>query len=72
MDIKDIPNYIVVLEYSKAQIIKIKLSEEDKKLAISYEDSEEMISKLSDKYSFGLSNSEWMELDEIDEVTIGF
>ncbi len=52
--------YIVLLDYSIGEIIKIRLSEEEKIESEKYEDYEEFIRTLEDKYNFKLSNCSWM------------
>ncbi len=52
--------YIVLLDYSVGEIIKIRLSEEEKIESEKYEDYEEFIRTLEDKYDFKLSNCSWM------------
>ncbi len=52
--------YIVLLDDSVGEIIKIRLSEEEKAESEKYEDYEEFIRTLEDKYGFRLSNCSWM------------
>ncbi len=52
--------YIVLLDYSVGEIIKIRLSEEEKAESEEYDDFEEFICTLEKKYGFRLSNCSWM------------
>lgn len=53
---KDIPNYIVVLDFCNGKVLKIKLSKEEKEYATRCDDFEEVVDLLSDKYGFSFSN----------------
>lgn len=67
-----IPNYIIVLDFSHSRIIKIKLSDEEKQFASSCDDLEELVDALSEQYHFSLTNSQWMALNEYIEDLFGF
>lgn len=69
---KDIPNYIVVLDFCNGKVLKIKLSKEEKEYATRCDDFEEVVDLLSDKYGFSFSNIQWMGVREITEENIGF
>ena len=60
-------NYIVLLDCSVGEVIKIRLSEEEKIESESYEDFEEFICTLEDKYNFRLSDCSWMSCDVLSE-----
>ena len=66
-----IPNYIIVLDFVCHRVIKIKLSDEEKRLASSFDDLDVFVDTLSDKYHFSLSNSQWMSVDEYKEDSFG-
>ena len=53
-------NYLILLDYSVGELIKIRLTEQEKIESESYQDFEEFISTLEDKYNFRLSNCTWM------------
>ena len=53
-------NYLILLDYSVGELIKIRLTEQEKIESESYQDFEEFISTLEDKYDFKLSNCSWM------------
>ena len=53
-------NYLVLLDCSVGELIKIRLTEQEKIESENYEDYEEFIYTLEDKYNFRLSNCSWM------------
>ena len=53
-------NYLVLLDYSIGELIKIHLKEKEKIESENYEDFEEFICTLEEKYNFKLSNCSWM------------
>ena len=55
---KQIPNYIVVLDFIQNRAVKIKLSDEDKQFASSCDDLEELVEALSEVHHFSLVNSQ--------------
>ena len=60
-------NYIVLLDFSKGEIIKIRLGEEQKKESEKYNDFSEFLETLEDKYNFRLSNCSWMSCEVLSE-----
>lgn len=60
-------NYIVLLDSSKGEIIKIRLSEEEKLELEEYDDFSEFIETLEDKYDFNLNCCSWMTCDVLSE-----
>ena len=69
---KQIPNYIVALDFIQNRAVKIKLSDEDKQFASSCDDLEELVEALYEVHHFSLVNSQWMALDEYKEDSFGF
>ena len=59
--------YVVLLDYSDGEIIKIKLSEQETILADEAEDYEEFLRILEDKYDFRLDNCCWMSTTNLKE-----
>ena len=53
-------NYLILLDCSIGELIKIRLTEQEKIESESYQDFEEFIYTLEDKYNFRLSNCSWM------------
>ena len=60
-------NYVVLLDCSVGEVIKIRLTEEEKIESESYEDFEEFIYTLEDKYNFKLFNCCWMSCEVLSE-----
>ena len=60
-------NFLILLDCSVGELIKIRLSEEEKIESESYEDFEEFICTLEDKYNFRLSDCSWMSCDVLSE-----
>jgi len=69
---KQIPNYIIVLDFIHNRVIKIKLSDEEKQFASSCDDIEELVDDLSEIYHFSMVNCQWMDLEEYKEDSFGF
>lgn len=69
---KQIPNYIVILDFVQNRVVKIKLSDEDKQFASSCDDLEELVDALSEIFHFSVSNCQWMALNEYKEDKFGF
>ena len=64
------PNYLIMLEYSTAQVVIIKLTEEEKSHIDNYEDFEDfMRTELEDKYEFRTSDVCFMTAENLDERT---
>ena len=60
-------NYLVLLDYSVGELIKIRLTEQEKIESENYEDYEKFIYTLEDKYNFRLSNCSWMCCEVLSE-----
>ena len=59
--------YIVLLDYANGEVIKIRLSEEETKLADEAEDYDEFLRTLEDKYHFRLDDCCWMNTAKLRE-----
>ena len=59
--------YVVLLDYTDGEVIKIRLSEEETKLADEAEDYSEFLRTLEDKYHFRLDNCCWMSATNLKE-----
>ena len=59
--------YIVLLDYTDGEIIKIRLSEQETILADEAEDYEELLRTLEEKYDFRLDNCCWMSTTNLKE-----
>ena len=60
-------NYLILLDCSVGELIKIRLTEQEKIESESYQDFEEFIYTLEDKYNFRLSNCSWMSCEVLSE-----
>lgn len=60
-------NYIVLLDCSVGEVIKIRLSAEEKIESEKYEDFSEFLETLEDKYEFNLNCCSWMSCDVLSE-----
>ena len=60
-------NFLILLDCSVGELIKIRLTEQEKIESESYQDYEEFIYTLEDKYDFRLSNCSWMSCDVLSE-----
>ena len=58
---------LFVLLASVGELIKIRLTEQEKIESESYQDFEEFIYTLEDKYDFKLSNCSWMSCEVLSE-----
>ena len=53
-------NYLILLDCSVGEIIKIRLTEQEKAESEKYGDFEEFVCTLEKKYGFRLSDCSWM------------
>ena len=60
-------NYLVLLDFSVGEIIRIRLSSEEKAESEEYDNFEDFISTLEGKYNFRLSNCSWMCCEVLSE-----
>jgi hypothetical protein len=65
-------NYLILLDYSTGEIIRIKLSEEQKRDSEKYDDFEEYLMTLEDGYGFRLPDCSWMAVERLQETVCGF
>ena len=59
--------YIVLLDYANGEVIKIRLSDEEAKLADEAENYGEFLRTLEDKYHFRLEDCCWMSTAKLRE-----
>lgn len=64
--------YIILLSYTFGEIIKIKLTDDEINESYNYDNFEDYLSTLEDKYDFKLSDCNWMACENIYERKIGF
>ena len=60
-------NFLILLDCSVGELIKIRLTEQEKIESESYQDYEEFIFTLEDKYDFKLSKCSWMSCEVLSE-----
>ena len=68
---KNQTKFVLLLDYTGGTLIKIKLTEEELEKSLEYEDFEDFLTTLEDKYEFRLRDCEWMSVDEITEREYG-
>lgn len=59
--------FVLLLDYAGGTLIKIQLTKKEQEESLEYEDFEDYLHTLEDKYEFRLRNCEWMSVDEITE-----
>ena len=64
--------YVILKEISRSEIIKIKLSERQKKESEQYDDFEEYLATLEKDYEFRLDDCQWMVTETYLERKYGF
>ena len=69
---KNQTKFVLLLDYTGGTLIKIKLTEEEQEKSLEYEDFEDFLHTLEDKYEFRLRDCEWMSVNEITERNYGF
>lgn len=62
-------NYIIIMDYSNGNLIKIKLSSEQKREANTFDDLENYVLSLETRYGFRLKDCEWMVVEKINEIS---
>ena len=60
-------NYLILLDYSVGELIKIRLTEEEKIESENYEDFSEFLETLEGKYNFNLGYCSWMSCEVLSE-----
>lgn len=65
-------NYVIILDYSVGEVIKIKLTQGQIKESRKYNDFGCYLFTLEEKYRFRLSDCYWMVVEEIKERCYGF
>ncbi len=58
-------NYLIILDYSSSRLITIELSKEERDESENYEDFEEYLCTLEEKYGFKLSDVNWMVAESL-------
>lgn len=68
---KNQTKFVLLLDYTGGTLIKIKLTEEEQEKYLEYEDFEDFLHTLENKYEFRLRDCEWMSVNEITEREYG-
>lgn len=61
------PRYIIILDFSTGELIKIRLSDQQLKDSEQYEDFSDYLSSLEDKYEFRLKDCLYMTTESLFE-----
>lgn len=65
-------NYIIILDFSTGEVIRIKLDKKQKEESEKYVDFEEYLETLEEKYDFNLKHCLWMVTENYSERSFGF
>ena len=65
-------NYIIILDYSAGEVIKIRLTKEQIKESEKYDDFETFLSTLEEEYDFRVKDCLWMCTENYQERSYGF
>ena len=63
--------YLILLDYCVGEVIKVKLSESEKRQLDQTENHEEFLYSIEDKYQFKVSQVSWMLCDNLCERIYG-
>ena len=59
------PRYVIILDFCIGALNIIRLTDEEVKESEEYDDFEEYLSTLEDKYGFRLNNCQWMTTEKL-------
>lgn len=59
------PRYVIILDFCSSALNIIRLTDEEIKESERYDDFEEYLSTLEDKYGFRLNNCQWMTTENL-------
>mgnify|MGYP000783634970 CR=1 FL=1 len=65
-------NYIIILDYSVGEVIKIRLTKEQIRESEKYDDFETFLGTLEEEYDFRLKDCLWMTTENYQERSCGF
>lgn len=63
--------FVLLLDYAGGTLIKIQLTKKEQEESLEYEDFEDFLHTLEEKYEFRLRDCEWMSVNEITEREYG-
>ena len=59
------PRYVIIIDFCIGALNIIRLTDEEVKESVQYDDFEEYLSTLEDKYGFRLNNCQWMTTENL-------
>ena len=59
------PRYVIILDFCISALNIIRLTDEEVKESVQYDDFEDFLSTLEDKYGFRLNNCQWMTTENL-------
>ncbi len=65
-------NYIIILNFSVGEVIRIRLDKEQLEESEKYDDFETFLETLEEKYGFRLKDCQWMVTENYLERSFGF
>ena len=65
-------NYIIILNFSVGEVIRIRLDKEQQEESEKYDDFEAYLETLEEKYGFRLKDCQWMVTETYLERSFGF
>ncbi len=64
------PNYLIILNYVTSQLIKIKLTDEEKQMSEKFDNFEAFIeTELEEKYGFRTKDVHWLVAEDLEEIS---
>lgn len=66
------PKYVILIDFSTAELIKIKLTNDELKASEEYESFDEFLSTIEDKYEFRLRDCLYMTCHALTERNCNF
>lgn len=61
------PRYIIIMDFSNGELLKIKLTDQELRASEEYEDFSDFLSTLEDKYGFRVRDSLYMTVETLSE-----
>ena len=62
-------NYLIILDYSCGELIKIKLTDDEKRQSEEHDDFESFMYTLEEKFDIKVSDCLWMTFEKLSERT---
>lgn len=63
------PNYLIILNYVTSQLIKIKLTDEEKQISEKFDDFEDFMETELEKYGFRTKDVHWLVAEDLEEIS---